>query len=523
VFYGIALAFHRILAMSSFPSRPDNHSFDIPGQNQYGFDAEMAHRSRRHGCCFFGCCLGCFGFLLLVILGFGALYYCLFSGTAPLIVSPETTIVTEPLKSDGAAVDFHQVLQAMTEPNAPADQNGFRDVLLGYGQNMFAQDRHNAWQYRVMCEQLAIDPGMQPTFSLFRLTPDSIPQWLDEVGKGLDTVQRATAKPHYFIPLVRESEKDLVLMSQPLAVYAFHEQLVDAFRTREHLRYQSEDIAGSWQDTLTTLRLFRRVTINRAWLEALHGSGRNEADADSLLAPVDEVRVRLRKWTPEQLNQGIKDLESLPDWQDRQTTLKMIQFTLLDLMSATNDLRDRFHRDIPEEMRVMLGAIQFIGFDWNVVAKELNKNIKSYGEDLEKNAANLDTMLGFLQANKAHDNPGQWDQRKWERYITESVDDDPSMVFFASGRSKLTGMIVGELLVPWVAGEMFRLHLIEESRCQALRWAMALELFHREKGKYPESLVDLDLKPMERDMQLQYDKRDAGYRIQNKVFRLDVQ
>ena len=507
----------------------DYHEFELPYQNNIGFDAEMQHtQKRRGGCCFFGCCLGCFTFLLLIVFAIAGTWVCFFSGGALLVVSPETTIVTEPLKSDGTTVDFHRAIQAMTEPDIQADENGFRAVLLGYGQETFVTGEHRrgnvddgGWQYEAMCKTLEIDSTTPPTFPLFRLTPDNIQRWLAEVGEGLDAVQVAAAKPHYFVPMIRRGERDLVVLSQPLAVYAFHERLSDALQTRARVQYQAKDFAGEWKDRLTSLRLFRRVTINQAWLKALGGN-----DDESLLAPIDEMVVALPQWTPEQLEQAIKDLESLPDWQDRQTMLKTIQFMLLDLVSAASD-----PSDVQEEMqkavevtRKVMPMIQFIAFDWNLVAKELNSEIRAYGELLERAAGKSpDEQFDLLRLRQ----PGETrnlplSEERMQEFFRNHLESGGSLNFiFSSGRSKLTGAFVGRQLATWAAGEKVRLQLMEESRCQALRLAVALERFHREKGQYPETVEELGLQPMSLDMHLQYEKQGTGYRIQNKAFLLD--
>ena len=493
------------------------HTFELPYQNNVGFDAEMAHvKKSRSSCCFFGCCLGCLGLILLFLLCIASIYYCFFGGGATLIVSPETTVITEPLKSDGKTVDFHQAMKDRIEPNVQADENGFRDVLLGYGQGVFVTDEH--WQHAAMCKELGIDPQTPPTFSLFRLTPENIQQWLAEVGKGLDAVQVAAAKPHYFIPMIRQNEKDLVAMSRPQAVHAFHERLSDALNTRAYVQFQSNDVAGAWKDILASLRLFRRVTINQAWEEALGGR-----DNESLFAPVVEVVASLPKWTPELLEQAITDLESLPDWQDRQTTLTMTQFMMLDLLSATNDPSDLHHRlQLPAEMRQMIAALQVIAFDWNLVAKELNGEIKSYGELLEqasgKSLVEQSELLGLGEEPLAIPFSGE---QQWESFLEDRLMQDMSLnPLFASGRSKLTGEIASQL-VKWAVGEMYRLQMVEESRCQALRLACALERFRREKGRYPESLAELGLKPMLTNVNFQYEKWGTGYHFQNRMFQLE--
>jgi hypothetical protein len=250
-----------------------------------------------------------------------------------------------------------------------------------------------------------------------------------------------------------------------------------------------------------------------------------------LLTPVDEVMATLPKWTPEQLEQAIKDLESLPNWQDWKTTLTIIQYTLLDLISVTNDL-EGWCNSLPIEVQEMAKLLRVLAFDWNLVAKELNSEIKAYGELMKQaEEENLDEQFEMLRLRQPGvpnvelrmGNPEEmqiWmlslmrdDFRKWE--------DLPVNPLFTLGRSKMTGMLAGHLLVTWAAGELYRLQLMEESRCQALRFALALERYHRENQKYPDSLEELPLKEMSMNVHLEYEKQGEGYRIQNKVFSLE--
>jgi hypothetical protein len=506
----------------------DYQDFELPYQNS-GFDAELAHtrQSRRGGgCCFFGCCLGCLGFLLLIALLFAGFYYSLFTGGAPLEVSPETTIITEPLKSDGKAVDFHQAIQQLLLPeNVQPNENGFRDVLLAYGQAAFETfDKLDEadWQYRETCKHLGIDPQTPPRFTLENQRPGNIR--FD--SEGLNAVQAAVAKSHYSIPLVRRNENDLVLTSLPVAMQEFHVRFVSAFRDRAMSRFNKEEsIAEAWNDMLTATRLFRFVTIHSMWQNTLLDT----PDDESRFTPVADVTATLSHWSQEQLEQAVKDLESLPHWQDRQTTLQMIQFVLLDLLSATHDLKGlAASLGVREEDREVFTFLQMIAFDWNLVAKELNREFKAYGELLERvEGKSLEEQFDLLRLRL----PGERrDLRSNDEKLEERLEEllrhrfeagEGLDIFFASGRSKLTGALAGRLLVSWAAGEMYRLQLMEESRCQALRLALALERYYREHQVYPDSLDELRLHPMTPNIDFEYEKFGDRYRLLNKVFRLE--
>lgn len=181
-------------------SRQDNYAYEIPHQN-FGFDAEITHAQqqkprRRFGCCCGGCALGCLGFILLIALGLGFIGFNLFGESVPLSISPETTIITEPLKSDGKTIDYHQAIQDMIKPERAPNDNGFRDLLIGFGTQVFDFRFYDDPEqtYRLMCEELDIDSEVPPTFSLPQKKANDLVRWVEAVSPGLDAVQTALTK-----------------------------------------------------------------------------------------------------------------------------------------------------------------------------------------------------------------------------------------------------------------------------------------------------------------------------------------
>jgi len=460
---------------------PDDRIFDFNDRNP-GFDAEIAYaeRERRNnsGCCSCGCCLGCFGFLVLIAAGCVALYLSVFTGGEPLRVSEETTVITDPrfLKSDGQTIDFHRVIQERNQPNVEPDENSFMEIWRGYGRGIYdsinqgdAQQQHLIrQQYRIMCEYFEIDPLAPPT-------------WAD-AGEGLDAVRTAVDEQHYFVPLVRQSEADLVVMSQPIALYAFHEHLSDQLRQRARVRFDAADIDGAWQDMLASIRLFRRVTVHQAWLKELNGR-----DSESLLTPVDDIVATLPQWTSEQLEQTIRDLDTLPDWIDRQTTLETIQFSLLDFLSITHDfpgLSTRLGMVLPGDAQFMLQAFQRISFDWNLTAIELNREMRIYGELLGRAAgSNFEEQFNMLRLRRMGEPFRMPSEEEWQAFTVAHFQETEANPFSTWAWSRAIGAKMGHMGT-LVAGEMYRLQLIEDSRIQELRSALEeAERLRRESGQ----------------------------------------
>jgi hypothetical protein len=199
---------------------------------------------------------------------------------------------------------------------------------------------------------------------------------------------------------------------------------------------------------------------------------------------------------------------------------------MLDLLSVTNDfpgLGNRLGMELPSEIQDGLYALQYVGMDWNLVAKELNYEMDIFGEILERIPdSKLEEQFNQLSLRLMGEHRYMPSEEEWQTFMKNHLERTKELPLFASGRSRLIGAMLGYLGTK-AAGEMFRLQLIEESRCQALRLALALERFHREHNQYPNLQEELGLHPVERDMHLQYEKWGDGYRIQNKVFEMSAQ
>ncbi|MDR0521520.1 MAG: hypothetical protein LBH00_06670 [Planctomycetaceae bacterium] len=492
-------------------ARFSRYTSDLPYQ-----EPDLVPKKSRRGCLLYGCGCGCLGLILLLLFGGLAVYFYCIKGS-PLTVSPETTVITEPRKSDGKSVDYYQAIQKMTEPAIPADENGFRSVLLGYGQAATEPQKFNEWLYPEMCKKLDIDPAAQPPFVLEPWIPAAPKNWLAAVSPGLDTVQTAAAKRHYFIPLVRQNENDPVLLAEPIPVYVFHKNLSDALRQRAKLRFEANAPAEAWKDILTSIRLFRFVTIKTALFD-LHGNRTPKEggkENSSLLTPVEEIVQTFPRWKPEHLDQAVKDLESLPEWTDYRTTMKVLQFSILDGVSSADDIAgiiEKFNENpIPPEIKQLL---QVIGFNWNETAKALNGEIKRYEDELQAAAGDTEKLSALLRSIRFRMN-----EEEWLKIIQDGAFGTP---ITTAGRSQMAGTLAGHI-VNTLVGEMIRLQLTEESRCQILRTALAVEKYRRQNNRFPDSPEQLGLPKIgKNDLQIRYQKTNSGCSLGNDFFRLEM-
>lgn len=83
-----------------------------------------------------GCCL----LILVILVMFGVYVWNLFR-VVPLRISPETTVVTEPLTSDGRTIDFFAVLEAHYPEGMKTEKNSAREILRQLGPGKYVTKR----------------------------------------------------------------------------------------------------------------------------------------------------------------------------------------------------------------------------------------------------------------------------------------------------------------------------------------------------------------------------------------------
>ncbi|GHT24363.1 hypothetical protein FACS189419_09280 [Planctomycetales bacterium] len=431
---------------------------DFPYQDPSEADAVFGEQKKRYRGCLLGCGLGCLGIIVLSVIASVVFYFYCLKGR-PLEVSAETTIITEPKKKDGKSVDFFRAVNELAAPKVPDGENGFKDILAGYGKAVFdTVENAPMWHYPAMCKVFNIDSFGIPPYVLTEAESDTPEQWLTVIGPGLDAAVAASMKPAYFIPLIRQNENDIILASQPISVYQFHGELTKALRFRAAHRFSKGDYAGGWKDYLATLRLFRTVTVN----SVLYSGLKRNDEGNALLLNPEDFREVIAKMPPELRSQAVKDIESLPRWQDRKTTLKALQFSVLDIISATDDipkLLDKFSsQPIPADARAFA---DIIGFDWNLVAVRLNMEFEAFERELTA-AGDDEAKLTAVLNRRFQSNLDMGDMVK-ACFVDVSFDD-----VTVAGRSETAGQVAG-FIAAHFAGQMFSLQLEEEKRCQTLK------------------------------------------------------
>ncbi len=240
--------------------------------------------------------------LAFLFLTFNPVWGCASSDPKPqetaLEISPETTLITEPLTADGKRVDYLKAYEQQAYPPGwNTDQNGFRLLVEKFGVEadslMGVIDQTPEEQKRIyakrMYEKLGLDSApklaepVRDTYDFLRerdkKTHDSdfdtwykraqltnspwtlkdLPElepWLEEVAPKLEIVKEAFDKPVFCIPAVSVygdhptlSQCDLIAFLQRYREYA------RALNERAYFRIGTGDMDGAIDDIITIKKI----------------------------------------------------------------------------------------------------------------------------------------------------------------------------------------------------------------------------------------------------------------------------
>lgn len=530
---------------------------------------------QKSGCggssCLMGCGVGCLVLIIILAVG-GFIFYAYCVKGVPMQISPETTVISSPLKSDGKSVDFFTAIKEKIEPKDVANNNGFKDVLEAYGKELIINNKQNEfnndWIFSEMCKSVELDPNFtpahiykEPNFYEIKIakkeknndnenekneevdaTQDNeygwqelviyknvlsekwnikeypeLEEWLESVNSGLDVVQKAAMKEIYVVPMVRRSEKELAIMSITPQVIVANRQLAHGLEVRSILHTGNKEFDKAWKDLLASIHL-RRNLINKG----IYIFDKIDPITDQLkLQLIKTFAESSSKWKPEQLNKAITELDSIPQSTKREDLLLITQYIFLDVFSLAGDPK-QFVESISgqslgtatnEGLQNMVYLLELFGFNWNIVAKKLNESTAIHKKTITDE--NTEQILNTTN-NTTLEIDG------FTKNLTEKMQQKMSNVFTVAGRSEMLGFIVGEF-VPALEKHIFKQVLNDEVRCRLLQTAFAIELYKSENKKYPESLDQLKLNPPKMPaLKTNYKITDKGYKISIGDIELEI-
>jgi hypothetical protein len=225
----------------------------------------------------------------------------------PLIVSKETTYITEPLTKDGL-VDYLKALELkIYPPEMQTDENGARIFVRLFGSDFWGESssippEDREFYRQQIYQKLDLEPNIEPTFVLpqdpynilqkfYAEKKERVPKdwgkpwtleqypmladWIREVDEPMDTVAEAIRKPVFFYPILQSPES--VQSGRPQCLTGLRSpkwQLIrmirEIFAARATYRIAQGNIDGALDDKLTIHRL-GRLFAQQGLLTDLHG------------------------------------------------------------------------------------------------------------------------------------------------------------------------------------------------------------------------------------------------------------
>ena len=226
-----------------------------------------------------------------------------FRNNVPPTISPETTVLTEPLTPDGKSVDYRALfLQEQDETLGDPAQNSFRDVLNAFGplaldagiakptppwaDFLRKQSARQKAEYAFHCEKFGLDPTAEPAFwsrpellDVFRLsvdadaesplaflteetwTPEELPlvdAWLRQNADLFALLETAINK-ETFAPYLFPQDELFGMFGKNNFAFKFCNNLALALKTRALYRVATGDVDGALDDLRLILRLGRSL------------------------------------------------------------------------------------------------------------------------------------------------------------------------------------------------------------------------------------------------------------------------
>ena len=226
-----------------------------------------------------------------------------FRNNVPPTISPETTVLTEPLTPDGKSVDYRALfLQEQDETLGDPAQNSFRDVLNAFGplaldagiakptppwaDFLMKQSARQKAEYAFHCEKFGLDPTAEPAFwsrpellDVFRLsvdadaesplaflteetwTPEELPlvdAWLRQNADLFALLETAIDR-ETFAPYLFPQDELFGMFGKNNFAFKFCKNLALALKTRALHRVATGDVDGALDDLRLILRLGRSL------------------------------------------------------------------------------------------------------------------------------------------------------------------------------------------------------------------------------------------------------------------------
>ncbi|MDR1923051.1 MAG: hypothetical protein LBQ66_01655, partial [Planctomycetaceae bacterium] len=485
--------------------------------------------------------------ILLSILFLVFLYFCLVPSR--LIISPETTLITK-LNANGKPDYVGAFLLEHNGQLTNPDDNGLRMVIEKFGPHVLEDATHienyvwedlpkdktykGAWyrkEWIPFCNAMSIDPTKKPVeYKSIREKLEEIEnskynnhrylaQLTDEPWRAEDhpeaakfveesaealAVYAAAAKKPQWICYRKQSDS---LANIHLIDLAFTHGACRDFLIRANERISRNDIAGAFDDAVSILRIGRHVQKGSVTIE------RSSGIRDEMYG-INVIQSILTHCNPnaEQIRQFINELEKLPKpIHIPDKTMLFEEMMILDSLFNTrnNDLYNSlvFNSRSPYETSIFY-LLTKLPIDYNIATKRIRTNFKQF-EELSKENDTKKRMQFYFKFD---------DDIKHLHEIILNPSEELIRVPLITNRS----ILLADCMFYYCFAAHFRYELFNEARMEVqrdlLRVSLALELYQRENGHYPDKLESIAPKYIDAipedpftSKELTYKKIDNGY------------
>lgn len=376
------------------------------------------------------------GLVCLCLLGFAA-WICLFRDI-PLEISPETTYITEPLTSDGKQVDYFRAIELERyPPTMKTDENGFRMIIRAIG--VSEESARRSYATAQIYEKLGLDPTVPPTMTfedphafieryVYSLpqedlgpemgmgTPDPIldkkeeleekilhpwtaeelpmmAEWLQANEAAIDLIVKAARQPSFVIPLARENEDDLLIMT-PLPELQRLRVFARALATRANYHIAQGNFEKAIDDIIACKTMGRHAGHNDFMVEHIVGIAlENIASEIGIAASLKHQPIKAQL-------QRLLDIytqtpnSKIPPREDFQKTLIIDRYGGLDTAQKFHTMSIAEKRETMgtyHERANILYILSYFGSNWNTFMKSVNHAYDRSGS--------LDIMFPSLSPN----------------------------------------------------------------------------------------------------------------------------
>jgi hypothetical protein len=435
----------------------------------------------------------------------------------PFRISKETTYITGPLMENGL-VDYAGYLnQQMSEKVTPETNAAvlywkaigndkevldspkfYQKLVEALGTDPFAEGGPYLVGLGVIAKEAGVEfnfdenttTGKQYDLAMKRpWTSDEAPlmkQWLVHNEKPLSTVLAATKQPHYYRPLIKVNEEDMLIAVLLPDVQRYRE-IARCFSARSMLALGEERPEDAIRELLAMHRLARHSAEGATIIEMLVGIA-----IEGMAIEGDEQLANDSMVSAEQLKSYQQKLSQLPQLVDfergflgeRMMNLDAVQYLCTQSMTDGEEDHQAFGMLGINTSSLLgkLGMAMFqYGIDWNQVITGINEFHDQYMADLNQG--------GFAEQREGLRNLSKTLQAEQEA-ISSPTTIALSVFATPEQRGKNMRTILLALLTPALE-QAHEAGTRGETKTQLSQLGIALAAYHKQEKELPETLESL--------------------------------